>query len=308
MSRRILILSLAALLLLLVGAGVSVWWLRPHTIHPTAVSSSPPIELPNPPPLQTEPHPGVRQILQMEQGGKDALEIVESLPDSLSADDCYRLLVFACGPRPGKISEGLWPALANDILNALRRQANCPDQVPVLRSLYRSPATPYILRDYAIQHIGAWLAEPKQVHDPEGARSGMEALLEAACSTEPLAGTALCALLDLLDNRPGFVDATRMDEIVTGLVQNASADKFARITAIQIAAERHLLPLLPVIRNTAADAAADPSLRLSAIAFIGSTGSTGDLALLRQVAAGQDASRYQEALDTATASLSKLSK
>jgi len=245
----------------------------------------------------------VRSILENPAAIQSGLEALEKLPANLPESDSSLLLAFATGPRPASMPETIWPAFANDILNALRRQETAVNPVPALQGVFENAGMPYTLRDYAIQHIGAWLADPRHTPTPISARDGLAILWKAADSGEPFAGTALCSLLDLLDNRPGFVDATRLDALAAVVAADPKTNKFTRITALQIASARRLAAVLPAARAAASDAAEDPSIRLSAIAFIGQLGHAQDAALLDSITRSPDADRLRDAVSAAKGKL-----
>ena len=232
-------------------------------------------------------------VLARDISFQERLDVAHNLGEELSAVDIAALLKFVEGGVPAGCSAEQWHALFNDILNALRHQKGGSDAVPglsaALLAIYQGEPDP-VLRDYALQHLGSWLAEPGsgagQERDPARRSEILAAIHEAARQTgEAFSGTALLALVALLE-QPGQADGegARVDQLVLSSALSPATSKQCRISALQLCALRGLSTALPTIRGIAADGSADPNLRLSAIAALGRLGDDSDRPLLVSLA------------------------
>ena len=177
----------------------------------------------------------------------------------------------------------------------------CPKWTQTLTEISRNKAYDPVTRDYALQHmvslmIPANVGEPSET-DPEKRQAIISALLAAAGQThESYSGTALQGLHLILQNQQrnpqqqvssaagslAFAD-DQLRPIAIALAVAEDASMQARITALQVCAERGLSEILPQTREIATAATAPDSLRMSAIAALGRLGTAEDQPLLEQL-------------------------
>jgi len=101
------------------------------------------------------------------------------------------------------------------------------------------------MRDYAIQHLVLWCAQGAP--DGSEAKTSIGAVLkEAAGQSDAIAGTALLGLHRLSSDGVRF-DPAEINLCALRLALSAGTDKLARLTAIQVCAERGLKAVVPTI-------------------------------------------------------------
>lgn len=315
-STRNLLLVAAAL------AGIGVAWVCTHKTHESPQKS-----------LATAPSPSdtgttdvaVRELMDLaiNGGGHATAAAAEKLPDSLNPGDSRILLAFSLGPRPEKLDSASWDVVVNNIWNALRRQKTPPPEFACeLMRFFRAPSTGYVLKDYAVQHLGGWLdsglPEGEGEPDPAMRKVVLAFLVEvAAMHGEGFSGTALYALERAI--RPGGADemsdpmlaamktsfVSPLQDAALALVNDKATAPPAQISALQILIAGKDLRGLHSARRIAVDSSAPPMLRASAIACIGALGAGADLALLNAIAMGCTDDRLLAALRPALERISK---
>jgi hypothetical protein len=278
------------------------------------------------PPAPAGPvNPAVQALVNHAEAGRwhDAEVAAEKLPDNLALDDFRRLLVFTLGSRPERLDSPSWDVVVNDAWNALRRQKSCPPEFAgELIAYFRAPGTTGVLKDYAVQHLGAWISADLPAgegeKDPATRREILSFLLEVAgMRSEPYSGTALYSLdrgtakagaAEDADPAVGELKAhfvSPLRDAALALASDSSASALARISAFQILLERGDSRGLVPARQVAADAKAPPMLRASAIACLGGIGAPSDFDLLAPIAKNCSDPRLLGALRPAMGKLSK---
>lgn len=227
--------------------------------------------------------------------------LVHSLGSDLNTEAVVTLYDFLEKP-PGAAENNLagLHALKNEILNALRSQANQPeDLTDVLAEIYYEKKQDDVTRDYAIQHMVSWFDE----YDSSDSREKIRKVLQSAIwKTNSVAGTALLGLHRLSFNHKS-ISPEEIDQHALSMAQSDKAQIAARITAIQICAERNLQQVLPTVRLLAVTANSVP-LRLSSVAALGRLGGPEEAALLHRLRSGNNEA-LQTAISRALAQLSK---
>ncbi len=299
------------LLIFAVGlAALALLTLR-HRPQPVAPIVTLPAQAPEPAPTP-EPvplHPSVLDLLQKGGSGdlQGALVAAEKLSPQLSPSDSAALLQWTTGPRPEKLYDDAWFGLVNDVWNALRRQrAPAPELAPALIAFFRDPATPYVLRDYSIQHLGSYLEDDFAKLDTTQRNAILNTFLQAASMrSQGFAGTALYSLQSLRPqlskDSPAF--AENLAQAALALLADPAANKLARISAFQIAIENADPRALIHARRIAADPSGEPMLRAPAIAYLGRLGTSEDANLLKSIHDGCSDRRLLGALNPALAKL-----
>jgi hypothetical protein len=230
------------------------------------------------------------------------MEALRSAGKSLSEADQWELLRFLgqSGAVEGLGVESVrW--LKNDVMNLLCAQEKpVPELAEALVRICRDNSQDAVIRDYAIQHLGFWYASEL---DP-GRRTEIEHTLWDAVGERDgtIGGTALIALSEAAHSgklEPGAGE--RLSAVALATAGDSGAAAAARVTALQVCAQRGVADALPLARDLV-HGDGDMSLRISAVAALGRLGGTNDLTLLRALAGGTEA-RLRPAARTALAQL-----
>lgn len=158
-------------------------------------------------------------------------------------------------------------ALRNDVLNALRdNNADASMVIPRLVAMAQDPAQDAGLRDYALQHLGAWLPRLVPMHHDLADAALRRALADPA---ETYAGTALIALHDLQSRRLLTKAFAPKDEC-RRIAADTRYSSASRVTAMAIASELGLddASLTDVARRWAADPDSPTTARRVAAVFL----------------------------------------
>ena len=187
-------------------------------------------------------------------------------------------------------------ALKNDILNVLRAQKRIsPKLAETLIVMFDSQAYGVAMLDYCIQHLGALQEATATVEERNRIYDCLwRAALVPGAS---YAGTALIALThtpDEDDDRLHF-----LNERVTALIYAEDTHPAARVTAVQIAAERGYAEVLPVLRRMAVDQSAAVPLRIVAIGALGTFREVEDGVLLARLRGEDPNPRLRPAIERA---------
>lgn len=199
------------------------------------------------------------------------LQAIHHLPADLSKQEVERLLAFLKIPshQPGI------QVLKNDLLNALRSQATPPaDLDQVLIEIWQNPSFSLAMRDYAIQHLGAWYEHSQQ-------RELIAKILWQATDSphSSISGTALLAL-HRLANRGATINQQKLAQQALAIAKQ-NINSLATISALRICGERNLQGAASIARSILVNNAS-VSLQLSALATLGDVGGVEDRELLRQ--------------------------
>lgn len=215
----------------------------------------------------------------------------------------YLYNLISQGPPKGELPEHCY-TIANDILIQLARHDPDAERFSSnLLKMLHDPKQPLVLRDYAVQHLVAWLnprspqAAAQQTGvaakpSPELTARILQSLAAAAISPEfeqtTIPGTTLMMLVDLT-RFPGAVDCsqaiTTLKPWLTLALQDSSPlSNPVRVSAIQAAGILAPLEFRPVLRQIAYQQFGQLSFRLPAIAALGHCGEAADLEDLKQIA------------------------
>lgn len=316
MNRRLVIFAGVGSLLLVVGAMVAVRSRveSPLTAvdRPGQISPSPADVLPGSPPAAGIPPKrklaGISAILGNPSSNSDysvlaaSLDFLRTTPEAsltpperrvfyaavqrlhgaaMVPTERQSLIAFlSSSRRPDALTEQQLFEIKNDILNFLRNEEPPQaDVTGVLVALFRNPAQDAVVRDYAIQHLGAWF---QAGHDQtEIAEVLWSALAETDSS---IAGTALLALNRLAEEHPNL-DKQAIGNTALDLATNEHVSNLTRITALQIAAQLGVRKALAVAKQLALDER-DVPLQISAIAAVGTLGTEAENAFLNTFTKG----------------------
>lgn len=195
------------------------------------------------------------------------LEAVGLLSSSLSSEEISTLYQFL---RENSIPDEMLLSgirmLKNEIMNMLRSQTEDPDGLAgLLTELYNDDKQDDVIRDYAIQHLGAWCQEISGRKDEE-VLAAYKVLERAARMPDSIAGTALIALHRLSEVAP-YIDCASVDALALDLVSSSKTHRAARVSAIQVCSERGIMAAIPVIQSIESNTN-DHQLSLSASAAL----------------------------------------
>jgi hypothetical protein len=312
-------LVVAAVVLLMAGVGVYVFW--PGKNQPlTALHSVAPV-VPDLPALPPAPE-ALKNLTDIALPWQVRVEALRQALKAQSGEDefayLYRLLER--GAPPAEQPEH-WYVIANDIMEQLSRldpnEARFSTRLLVYLNDIRQPL---VLRDYAVQHLATWInpraqnfrvvpALPMPAH-PGVAATGVppselarlrspainEAVLNglvAAAMNPQLEGSTIpgttCMMLVDLSRTGSGVDCLAALTALKPWLSAALADgsKLSmpqRVSAVQAAA---LTPqeFRPVLRDLAYQQSGHLALRLPAIATLAQCGDASDLEKLRKISA-----------------------
>ena len=230
---------------------------------------------------------------------------IHQLGRNLPADEQRRLVHWMQAPEAAgfQADDPRWHWLVNEAMNSLCHQkAPLAEWSEVLIGFANDARCDLVIRDYAMQHMVDWLQPIASGEPCESAPKMREAMvncLMAAAShvSATFAGTALLGLhhaLDFGESRIKSINGGpaepwrpttplkvgQLHTLAMNLVQSPEACDHARISALQVCAERGFIEALSYARKFATDSKLSDAVRMSAIAALGKLGSTQDTLLL----------------------------
>lgn len=229
----------------------------------------------------------------------DRLDALRMAGFSLPQGDRMALLRSLSEPKRPGLSDDDWFTLANDIMQLLRsQQPAMPEITPALLGLWNDSQQDPTLRDYALQHLREWVSDHdvRSAHETNPTRiKEIQNTFLAAIDSEntnydrqsTTLGTALLALHEwhqkghphAMGGMSSMID-TPFEARLLSILADSAVHRGTRATALQIAAQRKMKNALPVARQILNQAESDMILRLAAINFLGSNGSSKDKAFL----------------------------
>ena len=240
--------------------------------------------------------PAVLALLsEKERPLNDRLDALRLAGFALPQGDRLALLRSLSEPKRPGLSDDDWFTLANDIMQLLRsQQPAMPEITPALLGLWNDSHQDPTLRDYALQHLREWVSDHdvRSAHEtnPTQVKEIQSTFLAAIDSENPnydrqstTLGTALLALHEwhqkghphAMGGMSSMID-TPFEARLLSILADAAVHRGTRATALQIAAQRKMTNALPVARQILNQAESDMILRLAAINFLGSNGSSED--------------------------------
>lgn len=317
LTKQMLIAAL--LVIVLVAGGGAVWWfshsqqagssfatVTEHTVSQTG---------------QQKPIAGPAALADLPQNARADLyaERIHRLGRDLSAAQQRLLGEWIRGNKPEHLDDGSWHWLVNDVMDALCRQKEpMSGMSDAFILMSTDPKMDIVLREYAIQHLVDRLQPLNSgeafERDAKKRQMILSTIMDAAREQSGnLAGTATLALNNILHRQEQSVlskeqiSAPLKPEELQSLVINVASSPAisipSKITALQICAERGFRNSLPVARKLASDEKEAVSIRLSAIALLGSLGTSEDVFLMESLRSGVNP-RLTRAIDPALEKLS----
>lgn len=250
------------------------------------------------------------------------VERIHGLGRDMPQAEQSAFITWIRGPKPRSLFAPSWHWAANEVMGILCNQVDpSSNLVPSLMAICRERQGDPVLRDYAIQHLASCfetgVPAVSAAEGPVIRKQIVETLLDAANEKkEALSGTALQGLHRIVPDgesgdRPlagsvkfAFCSLEQLRTIAFVLATAPDANHLARITALQICAQRRVYKILPEARMLAEDRTLPTSLRLSAIGAIGQLGAEEDKLVLLRVKA-ELAPRLSKALQKATQRISQ---
>jgi hypothetical protein len=311
MSRKFISLSVG----LLAGTGIAVWMGFRGDVTPSPVTTLPV----NTSTGHRERVNSHSQAAKSRWSGiaenglpvRDRLEIARRIAtDTLGKEDEEVLFALMRNvPRTG--GENDWYLVVNEVMEQMRRRGVGSDQYSArLSDLIADPSQADVVRDYAIQHLTAWIGPVDPEHSPheENPDSIRLALAKIAATIQDpsvahstIPGTGLNSLAQATPNMPADVaDAAwkSLGPYLQGVISgDPQAQLSTRVSAIQAVSITDQQQFLPLIRSFATSETTEPSIRLSSIASLGFFANPNDKALLDTLAVSK--SRYQYAAQSA---------
>ena len=288
-----LLTSLAVAVLSSCGAGVFF----AESSNTTTDSPAPVLWMENRPSVSTDlpvPPSAARTlflldlILDARADIRDRLEAVQEMGDNLGPSEIDALYCFLKS-HPGSREKNVagLRTLKNNLINALKNQIRPPAGLTAtLIDLFHDRAQDFVIRDYAVQHLTTWYS--RGAADSQDAKERIQTTLkEAVRENTSIAGTALLGMHRLSSADRSF-KGTEIDGSALGMARASDTPLAARITALQICAERGLAQALPEIERFAA-ARGQTALQISAIAALGKLGNVSDALLLKRLESEGDA-------------------
>ena len=223
----------------------------------------------------------------------DALRSIARRRD-LSADDVVALMEYvastSCVMRVEREA-----ALKNDVLNLLRSQKRQPEGlVDLLLDMVTSKQYAPVIIDYCIQHLGAMVGSVSD--DPTKARIRETFVAAAKDTAEAYSGTALYSLAEMPNkSKSESCELRRLTVAACG----AGANPIARISAIQLAAERGYRETLPMLRGVLSGTRRDAVLDMAVVGSIGLLGDASRDVQLLESFRSRGGRRLKTAIDAA---------
>lgn len=185
---------------------------------------------------------------------------------------------------PPEDRQARWIELKNEAWNLLRNDPSGRALFEeVALGVLRDPKQPEVFRNYALQHLGAWIL------DGNGSPNALRHVGQAAGEVDSsLGGTALIALARI-SREQGGVPEQEIARVTQTIIRTARASEVSLIAALQLRGESGLEGVREEILALARDAARSTPVRMAAVAALGAGAeSAASRELVRQLRAGSD--------------------
>lgn len=299
------------LLLSLMAAAAGLWTWFHQTPRPARTLSQPPAstEVVQPPKVApaNAPHmvtlgnqpvrvsrsaadwTAVQMILDTQAAYEQRIKAIASLSGiSPSPSEWKALQQFLLQPDPLDRDQ-LGQVIKNRLMDVLCEVYPPPEGLGnILVQIYRDSQQNEVVRDYAVQHLGAYFEQISAQPDSAVAQqTAQDVLWEAANETsDSVGGTALLALKRLSQESSG-IDQGKVAATALQMAQDNNAGELTHITAYQVCASLGVGDALPAILAAAQEANSKPE-QISAIAALGALGGAGQEPFLAGLVQGND--------------------
>jgi len=217
---------------------------------------------------------------------KTRLRAIGSLAGHLSDADWNGLQPFLLQP-DGLDKTQLGQVIKNELLDALCALNPPPAGLgEVLTRMYHDQQQNEVIRDYAVQHLGACYEQVAlQPDSTQALKVIQDTLWEAVNETsDSIGGTALLALKRLSQEYPGF-DQNKIAATALQMAGDNQAGELTQITAYQVCAQLAVTNALPLLLAAAQNGPTIP-VKMSAIGALGRLGGAEQILFLNRVLAG----------------------
>ena len=232
----------------------------------------------------------VRTIVDTKAKYEKRIQTVNSLSKHLSEADWEVLKDFLLHADETDRTQAA-QVLKNRLLDVLCMQNPPPDGLgDLLAQIYNDHSQDGVIRDYAVQHLGAYYEQEAAQPDSADTLQTVQNVLWQATNEvgDSVAGTALLALERLaLEYQTGF-DQAKIAATALQMAGNSNAGELTRITAYQVCARTGATDALPLLVQTVQSGETMPE-RLSAIGALGFLGGTDQVPLLNSLLQGDEA-------------------
>jgi len=252
----------------------------------------------------TEARPSTFSALPVDANPAHYVECIHGLGRKVPQQEQVALVTWITGPKPSGFDDLMWLYLNNEVMDRLGHQDHpLPNWTDILVSITSGTQNHPGQRDYAIQHLVDWIQPTSRGEsfeaNPVKRQEIVETLLRIASQpSENFSGTALLGLHHILNEHQRRLDEQegtaqilfplkeeQLHPVAISLASGAETALQARVTALQVCAERGYAEILPISRTIASDRKQPAILRLSAIAAIGQIGTLEDATLLKSIQA-----------------------
>ena len=173
------------------------------------------------------------------------------------------LTLIQNGPKDPEMPESYFHWIADEAMIVLRNQEKrIPGLGKFLTDLYLDEEQHHVIRDYALQHLGA-LAEKDEHVSKEHENLLWEVL--GGERNDTYAGTAAIALAN---GMAGPAARSKLERMIAGELQTSKPEDPSFSTFLQLCGDSPPVETLAVIKNVATDDHANLVSRLSAIAAL----------------------------------------
>jgi hypothetical protein len=232
--------------------------------------------------------PAIQKIVDGRASYEERLKAIHSLSGQLTGADWKVLQPFLL--QPDGLDKGqLGQVLKNELLDVLCALNPPPAGLgDVLAQMYRNPQQDEVIRDYAVQHLGAYYEQMTGQPDSAQVEQAVQKVLwEAVRETDDsIGGTALLALKRLSQEYHEF-DQGKVASTALQMANDNNAGELSHITAFQVCAQLGTADALPVVL-AAAQNGETISVRMSAIGALGQLGGPEQISFLNDVLAGTE--------------------
>lgn len=212
----------------------------------------------------------------------ERMTIAREIRPGLDNGETQYLFAILSHRAPGEDKENWW-LIVNEIMERMRKQGvGADDYTTRLAMLIADASADEVVRDYAIQHLGQWLApavggispgEPDEAKRTAGLQVIVAAIKDPSLIHSVLPGTGLLTLADatsrLKEQESEAVWAGLRSFLQESIEGRNEASVPIRASSIQAAARAKRGEFLPAIRVLAFGGVTDPSIRLSSIHAVG---------------------------------------
>lgn len=212
----------------------------------------------------------LRPVLGLDGNGQlnTRIRALESMTGDLRPQEELALYGFLLHRCQGTLTDVQYYVLVNEILDRLVEQPEEPPELAeMLDRLWRDRTQHAVVRDYAVQHMGAFYERTAR---KEVLRQALWETLEERDGA--IAGTGLLALYRIAQGSAD-IDPAVLNRVAADMVLNPAVGSAARATALRICGMNGATAILPAALRIAQSSGALAE-RIAAIGVLGDLGGT----------------------------------